>query len=62
MWGADTVMDLSTGTNIYDTREWVMRNSPVPGTLVVVVVVLAQHLECLLNNALLHNLSGSAQP
>ncbi|PNH10141.1 Phosphomethylpyrimidine synthase, chloroplastic [Tetrabaena socialis] len=30
IWGADTVMDLSTGTNIYDTREWVMRNSPVP--------------------------------
>jgi len=29
-WGADTVMDLSTGTNIHETREWVMRNSPVP--------------------------------
>jgi len=29
-WGADTVMDLSTGENIHETREWVMRNSPVP--------------------------------
>lgn len=29
-WGADTVMDLSTGRNIHKTREWVLRNSPVP--------------------------------
>jgi phosphomethylpyrimidine synthase len=29
-WGADTVMDLSTGANIHTTREWVLRNSPVP--------------------------------
>lgn len=29
-WGADTVMDLSTGKNIHETREWVIRNSPVP--------------------------------
>jgi phosphomethylpyrimidine synthase len=29
-WGADTVMDLSTGRNIHETREWVLRNSPVP--------------------------------
>ena len=29
-WGADTVMDLSTGRNIHNTREWIMRNSPVP--------------------------------
>jgi phosphomethylpyrimidine synthase len=29
-WGADTVMDLSTGQNIHDTREWIIRNSPVP--------------------------------
>jgi len=29
-WGADTVMDLSTGRNIHETREWIMRNSPVP--------------------------------
>ncbi|MGB0953532.1 MAG: phosphomethylpyrimidine synthase ThiC [Planctomycetota bacterium] len=30
MWGADTVMDLSTGHNIHETREWILRNSPVP--------------------------------
>jgi phosphomethylpyrimidine synthase len=29
-WGADTVMDLSTGKNIHETREWIVRNSPVP--------------------------------
>src|SRR5687767_494357 len=29
-WGADTVMDLSTGRNIHDTREWLLRNAPVP--------------------------------
>ena len=29
-WGADTVMDLSTGKNIHATREWIIRNSPVP--------------------------------
>ena len=29
-WGADTVMDLSTGRNIHDTREWIIRNSPIP--------------------------------
>jgi phosphomethylpyrimidine synthase len=29
-WGADTVMDLSTGVNIHETREWIIRNSPVP--------------------------------
>jgi len=29
-WGADTVMDLSTGANIHATREWIVRNSPVP--------------------------------
>jgi phosphomethylpyrimidine synthase len=29
-WGADTIMDLSTGRNIHDTREWILRNSPVP--------------------------------
>ncbi|ABW14960.1 thiamine biosynthesis protein ThiC [Parafrankia sp. EAN1pec] len=29
-WGADTVMDLSTGRNIHTTREWIIRNSPVP--------------------------------
>ncbi len=30
LWGADTVMDLSTGENIHETREWIIRNSPVP--------------------------------
>ncbi|MGB0522204.1 MAG: phosphomethylpyrimidine synthase ThiC [Flammeovirgaceae bacterium] len=29
-WGADTIMDLSTGANIHETREWILRNSPVP--------------------------------
>jgi phosphomethylpyrimidine synthase len=29
-WGADTVMDLSTGKHIHETREWIIRNSPVP--------------------------------
>jgi phosphomethylpyrimidine synthase len=30
LWGADTVMDLSTGKNIHETRQWILRNSPVP--------------------------------
>ena len=30
IWGADTMMDLSTGHNIHETREWILRNSPVP--------------------------------
>ncbi len=30
LWGADTIMDLSTGKHIHDTREWMLRNSPVP--------------------------------
>jgi phosphomethylpyrimidine synthase len=30
LWGADTVMDLSTGENIHETRAWILRNSPVP--------------------------------
>ncbi|GAB4822365.1 hypothetical protein N2152v2_009411 [Parachlorella kessleri] len=30
IWGADTIMDLSTGHNIHETREWILRNSPVP--------------------------------
>ncbi|MFP3366548.1 phosphomethylpyrimidine synthase ThiC, partial [Pseudoalteromonas sp. SIMBA_148] len=29
-WGADTIMDLSTGNHIHETREWLIRNSPVP--------------------------------
>ncbi len=30
IWGADTMMDLSTGSNIHETREWIIRNSAVP--------------------------------
>ena len=30
IWGADTLMDLSTGSNIHETREWIMRNAPIP--------------------------------
>lgn len=30
LWGADTLMDLSTGTHIRQTREWILRNSPIP--------------------------------
>ncbi len=40
-WGADTIMDLSTGPNIHETREWIIRNSPVP----VGTVPLYQALE-----------------
>ncbi|MFD2611126.1 phosphomethylpyrimidine synthase ThiC [Paenibacillus gansuensis] len=40
-WGADTIMDLSTGRNIHTTREWILRNSPVP----VGTVPLYQALE-----------------
>lgn len=40
-WGADTIMDLSTGDNIHETREWIIRNSPVP----VGTVPLYQTLE-----------------
>lgn len=40
-WGADTIMDLSTGKNIHETREWIIRNSPVP----VGTVPLYQALE-----------------
>jgi phosphomethylpyrimidine synthase len=36
-WGADTIMDLSTGKNIHETREWIIRNSPVPiGTVPII--------------------------
>jgi phosphomethylpyrimidine synthase len=30
LWGADTLMDLSTGRHIHETREWIIRNSPIP--------------------------------
>ena len=36
LWGSDTVMDLSTGKDIHETREWILRNSPVPiGTVTI---------------------------
>lgn len=41
-WGADTVMDLSTGKNIHETREWILRNSPVPIGTVPVYQTLAK--------------------
>jgi phosphomethylpyrimidine synthase len=40
-WGADTVMDLSTGRNIHNTREWIIRNAPVP----IGTVPISQALE-----------------
>src|SRR5215510_4842471 len=40
-WGADTVMDLSTGRNIHTTREWIIRNAPVP----IGIVPIYQALE-----------------
>jgi phosphomethylpyrimidine synthase len=46
-WGADTVMDLSTGKNIHTTREWIVRNSPVP----IGTVPLYQALEKVNGNA-----------
>ncbi|BFU60668.1 MULTISPECIES: phosphomethylpyrimidine synthase ThiC [Rodentibacter] len=50
-WGADTVMDLSTGRNIHETREWILRNSPVP----IGTVPLYQALEKV--NGVAENLS-----
>lgn len=49
-WGADTIMDLSTGKNIHTTREWIIRNSPVP----VGTVPIYQALEKV--NGLVENL------
>jgi phosphomethylpyrimidine synthase len=46
-WGADTVMDLSTGKNIHTTREWILRNSPVP----IGTVPIYQALEKVNGNA-----------
>ena len=55
-WGADTVMDLSTGRNIHTIREWILRNSPVPiGTVPIyqalekVGGVAEDLLQCLVN-------------
>ena len=41
-WGGDTVMDLSTGQNIHETREWILRNSPVPIGTVPIYQALEQ--------------------
>ncbi|GAB2701338.1 phosphomethylpyrimidine synthase ThiC [Nocardia thraciensis] len=41
-WGADTIMDLSTGKNIHETREWILRNSPVPVGTVPIYQALEQ--------------------
>ena len=46
-WGADTVMDLSTGQYFHETREWIVRNSPVP----IVTVPIYQALEKVDGNA-----------
>ena len=53
-WGADTVMDLSTGRNIHETREWILRNSPVP----IGTVPIYQALEKV--NGIAENLSWEA--
>src|SRR5690554_334153 len=50
-WGADTVIDLSTGKNIHETREWIIRNSPVP----IGTVPIYQALEKV--NGVVENLS-----
>jgi len=42
LWGSDTVMDLSTGPNIHKTREWIIRNSPVPIGTVPIYQALEQ--------------------
>ncbi|WP_330184481.1 phosphomethylpyrimidine synthase ThiC [Nocardia sp. NBC_01503] len=41
-WGADNIMDLSTGKNIHETREWILRNSPVPVGTVPIYQALEQ--------------------
>ena len=42
-WGADTIMDLSTGKHIHETREWMLRNSPVPIGTVPIYQALESH-------------------
>jgi phosphomethylpyrimidine synthase len=42
LWGADTIMDLSTGKDIHETREWILRNSPVPLGTVPIYQALEQ--------------------
>src|SRR5207253_2099150 len=58
-WGADTVMDLSTGRNIHTTREWVLRNSPVP----IGTVPLYQDIsEILASNDVTNSLGDGLRP
>jgi hypothetical protein len=45
IWGADTIMDLSTGANIHETREWIMRNSPVPVGTVPIYQVCTMYMQ-----------------
>lgn len=40
IWGADTMMDLSTGANIHETREWIIRNAPVPVSRIPHILLL----------------------
>ena len=40
-WGGDTLMDLSTGKNIHETREWILRNAPMPiGTMMIIMMTV----------------------
>ena len=46
LWGADTVMDLSTGKNIHATRQWILRNAAVPiGTVPIYSMILGRRIE-----------------
>ena len=62
-WGADTVMDLSTGAAIHTTREWIIRNSPVPiGTVPIYQAVQeVTRVEDLTAQGLLDNIEHQAQ-
>ncbi len=56
-WGADTVMDLSTGRNIHTTREWIIRNAPVP----IGTVPIYQALEKVNGDPVKSHLSGAGE-
>jgi phosphomethylpyrimidine synthase len=63
-WGADTIMDLSTGTNIHETREWILRNSPVPVGTVPIYQALEKvkgRIEELSIDVFLHTLVEQAE-
>lgn len=47
LWGADTLMDLSTGKDIRQTREWILRNSPIPVGTVPIYQALEKVRKCL---------------